>query len=229
MYSTTLRALPGFILWMILFIVERSGRILDQRRLLVSVSVIWYAGFLGKAESSFRTTSGDTDRAISTYKRGHDIAPDSLSVLSGYVGLLKSAKKLPEALAVLRTAVDRDPRNSSVKRDLIHVEAKIGGLEVGLATARDFAQSDPENSLYDVVSAELYEKAGRGEEARAIGPSEIADLSFVSSTHFLLAAIGIQNDRMEFTSRSPSWRKFAGRAGKRRVDGTSFQRYRHER
>jgi hypothetical protein len=44
-----------------------------------------------------------------------------------------------------------------------------------------------------------YAKAGRSEEARAIGPSEIAHFSFLSSTHFLLAAIGIQSDRIELT------------------------------
>jgi len=34
-------------------------------------------------------------------------------------------------------------------------------LEAGLAKARRFANDDPGNSLYDVVSAELYENAGR--------------------------------------------------------------------
>ena len=79
--------------------------------------------------------------------------------------MLKSAKKLPDAQKVLHAAIDRDPRNTSLERDLIHVEAEIDGLAAGLAAARDFAKSDPDNSLYDVVSAELYEKAGRSEEA----------------------------------------------------------------
>src|SRR5205814_8480551 len=38
-------------------------------------------------------------------------------------------------------------------------------LESGLAKARKFANEDPGNSLYDVVSAELYENAGRRREA----------------------------------------------------------------
>jgi len=45
---------------------------------------------------------------------------------------------------------------------MIRVEAEIGGLEAGLAKARRFANDDPGNSLYDVVSAELYENAGAG-------------------------------------------------------------------
>jgi predicted Zn-dependent protease len=48
------------------------------------------------------------------------------------------------------------------------VEAEIGGLEAGLAKARRFANEDPGNSLYDVVSAELYENAGRRREAIAL-------------------------------------------------------------
>ena len=59
-------------------------------------------------------------------------------------------------------------------------------------------------AVFDQVVSRLcyaYAKAGRGEEARAIGPSEIAHFSFLSSTHFLLAAIGIQSDRIELTLR----------------------------
>jgi tetratricopeptide (TPR) repeat protein len=66
---------------------------------------------------------------------------------------------------VLRAALRRDPQNASLKGDLARVEAEIGGLEAGLAAAHNFAGNDPDNSLYDRVSAELYEKAGRREEA----------------------------------------------------------------
>ena len=109
--------------------------------------------------------SGDSDGALSTYKRAHMIAPNSLSILSSYLGLLRSAKKTPEARMVLRAALRRDPQNASLKGDLARIEAEIGGLEAGLAVAHNFAGNDPDNSLYDRVSAELYEKAGRREEA----------------------------------------------------------------
>src|SRR5262249_10615372 len=38
----------------------------------------------------------------------------------------------------------------------------------GLAKARAFAADDPGNSFYDIVSAELYEKAGRKEDSIAL-------------------------------------------------------------
>jgi predicted Zn-dependent protease len=41
-------------------------------------------------------------------------------------------------------------------------------LEAGLAKARSFAENDRGDSIYDVVSAELYENAGRGKEALAL-------------------------------------------------------------
>jgi len=109
--------------------------------------------------------AGDQDGALSTYKRAHMIAPNSLSILSSYLGLLRSTKNSTEARMVLQAALRRDPQNAPLKRDLVRVEAEIGGLEAGLAAAHNFAKSDPDNSLYDRVSAELYEKAGRGKEA----------------------------------------------------------------
>ncbi len=112
--------------------------------------------------------AGDTNAALSTYKRAHEIAPNSLPILSTYVGLLKTAKNFPEARSVLQAALDRDPQNAPLKADMIRVDAEIGGLDAGLAGARKFAAKDPDNSLYDVVSAELYEKAGRSGEAVAL-------------------------------------------------------------
>src|SRR5439155_12219020 len=52
--------------------------------------------------------------------------------------------------------------------DMIRAEAEIGGLDAGLAKARRFADNDPGNPAYDLVSAELYEKAGRGRDAVAL-------------------------------------------------------------
>jgi predicted Zn-dependent protease len=110
----------------------------------------------------------DTDGALSTYKRALELAPDSKPILSRYVSLLKEAKNFQEEWTVLQAALDRDPKNTSLKGDLIRAEADIGGLEAGLAKARKFANDDPGNSVYDVVSAELYENAGRRREAMAL-------------------------------------------------------------
>ena len=113
------------------------------------------------AQGRVQIAAGDKDGALSTYKRAHELAPSSGPVLSRYLASLKAAKNFTEERTVLQAALDRDPQNASLKGDLIRVEAEIGGLEAGLAKARRFANDDPGNSLYDVVSAELYENAGR--------------------------------------------------------------------
>ena len=64
-----------------------------------------------------------------------------------------------------RVPGQRDPKNDQIKGDLIRVEADIGGMRAGLAKARAFAGEDPGNPLYDIVSASLFEKAGRRDNA----------------------------------------------------------------
>jgi len=120
------------------------------------------------AQGRVQIAAGDSAGALSTYKGAYELAPNSGPILSRYLASLKAAKNFPEERTVLQTALDRDPQNASLKGDLIRVEAEIGGLEAGLAKARRFANDDPGNSLYDVVSAELYENAGRKAEAIAL-------------------------------------------------------------
>ncbi len=117
------------------------------------------------AQGRVQIGAGDADGALSTYRHAHELAPASNPILSRYLALLRAAKKFTEARSTLQAALDRDPRNASLKGEMIRVEAEIGGLEAGLATARRFANEDPGNSLYDVASAELYENAGRRREA----------------------------------------------------------------
>jgi putative PEP-CTERM system TPR-repeat lipoprotein len=120
------------------------------------------------AQGRVQIAAGDKDGALATYKRAHELAPASRPVFARYLGLLKDAKKFSEEQTVLQAAFDRNPQNAALKADLIRVEADIGGLEAGLAKARKFANDDPGNSLYDLVSAELYENAGRKPEAIAL-------------------------------------------------------------
>ena len=126
------------------------------------------------AKGRVQIASGDTPGAIATYKRINEIAPNSAAGLSRYVGLLNGAKNYTESRNVLQAAIDREPKNSNLKIELIRVETEIGGLEAGLAKARSFARADPENPLYDMVSAELYEKAGRKGDAAALLEKAVA-------------------------------------------------------
>ena len=75
---------------------------------------------------------------------------------------------------MLQDAVGSNPQNASIKADLIRVEAALDGLDTALYEARGFAKGDPQNSLYDQVSAELYEKAGQPEDAAALLEKAVA-------------------------------------------------------
>ena len=75
---------------------------------------------------------------------------------------------------MLQEAVARDPRNSFLKGDLIRVEGEINGVDAAVAKARASAAGEPENNIYDLVSAELYEKAGRIPDAIAVLEKAVA-------------------------------------------------------
>jgi tetratricopeptide (TPR) repeat protein len=117
------------------------------------------------AKARAQTAAGDTEGAIATRKRIYELSPSSISALGSYVALLNEAKQFSQAQTVLQAALARDPKNDSVKADLIRVESDIGGMRAGLAKAHAFASEDPGNPVYDIISAELYEKAGRRDDA----------------------------------------------------------------
>jgi putative PEP-CTERM system TPR-repeat lipoprotein len=127
------------------------------------------------AKGRAQTASGDTEGAIATYKRIYELSPNSIPAMAGYVALLNAAKEFSKTRAVLQDALARDPKDGTVKGDLIRVESEIGGMRAGLAKARALAGEDPGNPLYDIVSAELYEKAGRRDDAVALLEKAVAD------------------------------------------------------
>ena len=118
--------------------------------------------------------AGDSRGAIASYKLAQQLAPSSVPFLSRYVGLLRQARYFRDARDVLQDAVTRNPRNTSIKGDLIRVEAELDGLDTALYEARGFARDDPDKTLYDEVSAELYEKAGRVGDAAALLEKAVA-------------------------------------------------------
>ena len=127
------------------------------------------------AKGRAQTASGDAEGAIATYRRIYELSPNSIPAMTGYVALLNGAKEFSKARTVLQAALARDPKNDALKGDLIRVEADIGGMRAGLAKARDFAAEDPGNPLYKIVSAELYEKAGRRDDAVDLLENAVAD------------------------------------------------------
>ncbi len=118
------------------------------------------------AQARAQLGAGDTQAALATYKRAHDLDPNSAPILFRYVTALNAAKNYTEARSVLQGALNLAPQNAAIKANLIRVAAEIGGVDAGLAEAHDLARQDPDNpTIYDTVSAELLDKAGRSKEA----------------------------------------------------------------
>src|SRR5207248_2585408 len=137
------------------------------------------AEFLSNAEvlevqARAQLAAGDNKGALASFRRAYQLAPRSGPIMSRYVSLLIEAKNFAEARTVLQDAVDRSPTNAGLRVDLIRVTAQAGGLEAAVTKARSFAAADPNTPLYDLLSAELYEQAGRNDEARALLEKTVA-------------------------------------------------------
>ena len=120
------------------------------------------------AQGQTLTLSGDNDGAIAAFRRAYEKASNSEPILLRYLQSLESAQRYPEIRTILQSRLNKDPGNLMIKAHLIRVEEKIGGLGAGLAKAQSFAKSDPDSSGYDLVSADLYERAGKRSEAIAL-------------------------------------------------------------
>lgn len=117
---------------------------------------------------------GDNSGAVSTYKSAYQLAPNSGPIISRYVSLLVAAKNFSEARIVLQEVVGRNPANATLKIALLRVEAQAGNVDAAIAKARSFAQADPDSARYDLVAAELYEKAGRKADAQQVLEKAVA-------------------------------------------------------
>src|SRR5207245_1752390 len=126
------------------------------------------------AQATAQLGGGDTKSALSSFRRAYQLAPGSIPLLARYVALLNSEKEYGEARSVLADAVARDPKNAPLKGDLTRMEAAIDGLDAALSKARAFAKDEPDNSVYDLISAELYEKAGRAKDALGVLEKAVA-------------------------------------------------------
>jgi len=126
------------------------------------------------AQARAQIGAGDLQSAAATYQRAYQLAPNSSDILTRYVAALNDAKKYVEAQSVLQAALSRAPQNPAIKAELIRVAGQIGGVEAGLAEARDLAKKDPDNTLYDLVSADLLDRAGRGKEAIGLLERDLA-------------------------------------------------------
>jgi predicted Zn-dependent protease len=94
--------------------------------------------------------------------------PDSLAILSRYLTLLDSAKYYGEARGVLEDAIAMDPKNVSLKVELVRVIAAVDGVDAAISQANSFAKDDPNSDAFDLASVQLYQNAGQYGDATAL-------------------------------------------------------------
>jgi len=112
---------------------------------------------------------GDQNEALESYRRAYPLAPNSEQILSRYLSLLVSTKRLPEYRDIQEARLRKDPANRTIKAQLIRVEGQIDGLNAGLDKARSFAKNDPDNqAFYDIDAASLYEEFDKRSDAIAL-------------------------------------------------------------
>ena len=93
-----------------------------------------------EAQGRAQYGAGDMDGAVSSYKRAHELAPNSIPILSRYLSLLNENKYFVEARGVLQDAITRDPNNASLKADLIRVEGEMNGVDAAVAKATSLGE-----------------------------------------------------------------------------------------
>ena len=107
-------------------VYQRRGDWTNAKTLAVELA----AQFPGNADildtqGQAQLAAGDTNSAVSSFKRAYALAPNSAPILSRYLNALNGAKFLIQVRGVLQDAIARDPKNSSLKADLIRVEGEI--------------------------------------------------------------------------------------------------------
>jgi putative PEP-CTERM system TPR-repeat lipoprotein len=126
------------------------------------------------AQARAQIGAGDLKDGVETYKRANQLAPTSAPILFRYVNALNAAKDYLQAKSVLQQALTLAPQNREIKANLIRVAAEIGGVEGGLAEARNLAKKDPDNPIYDLVSGDMLAKTGRNKEAIGLLEHDLA-------------------------------------------------------
>jgi cellulose synthase operon protein C len=95
-------------------------------------------------EGRARLAAGYASGAASSFKRAYELVPNSVPILSHYIAALRAANFFADARAGLQEALIRDPQNSSVKADLIRIEAEINGVDAAVVEARALAEGGPQ-------------------------------------------------------------------------------------
>jgi cellulose synthase operon protein C len=128
-----------------------------------------------EAQGRAQIEAGDNNGAIASYKRAVELAPTSVPLVTRYLNLLTAAGYYREASGALTDAIDRNPQDSGLKAALIRVTAQLDGVDAAISRAALYAKDEPNNPLYPMVAGQVYQAAGRWNDAAAVLEKAAAD------------------------------------------------------
>jgi tetratricopeptide (TPR) repeat protein len=115
--------------------------------------------------------NGDTDVARSAYQRlldGHPKPDLAAEANAGLAQLLLKEKKYGEAEPLLRSALERDPKDAGLTAQLATALLGQGKNDEALPVIESLRQLEPNNTAVDQMLADAYVQAGHPEKADPI-------------------------------------------------------------
>ncbi|WP_191083314.1 methyltransferase domain-containing protein [Roseococcus microcysteis] len=131
---------------------------------------------------------GDTAAAVEHSARALAVMPDSAIYLANHGAALAAHGMLPEAVATLQAALEREPDDVTSLRNLGQVLTAGGQPEAALGPLREAHRLAPASPEVALTLAHAAHQAGEAEEARAAAQAVKGPLA--AQAGFLLAALG---------------------------------------
>jgi predicted TPR repeat methyltransferase len=131
---------------------------------------------------------GDTAAAVEHSGRALAVMPDSAVYLANHGAALAADGRLPEAVATLQAALDREPGDVTSLRNLGQALTAGGQPAAALGPLREARRLAPESPEVALTLAHAAHQADQADEARAAARAVKGPLA--AQAGFLLAALG---------------------------------------
>lgn len=108
---------------------------------------------------------GENEKGIETYKKLHELEPDSTSHLKYLGELYVKADMYPEAIATFQQVLQMDPNDTKSQETLSTLLSQTGDIEKVIETQKSLVEQNPENLRYRMDLAQSYFKSSQFEKA----------------------------------------------------------------
>lgn len=139
------------------------------------------------AASSVAEQQTDFEEAERLARRTLSLNPDQLQGYMALISALRNQRRLPEALAVHKLLLQKQPDNIFNYTNQASLALQLGDTQLARQTLEQAAEVDPNNALVQISLAKVYLTIGEFREARLLAASIVAEHPSAES-YLLLAA-----------------------------------------